>query len=103
MRTMKAAVFLRPGKIELAQKPIPAAGPGQALVKISTTTICGTDIHILTGDYPVKAGLTIGHEPVGVIAELGAGVMGYAVDQIEQAYDLFASQRDGVLKVAITM
>lgn len=81
MRTMKAAVFLRPGKIELAEKPIPTAGPGEALVKITTTTICGTDIHILKGDYPVREGLTIGHEPVGVIAELGAGVTGYTVGQ----------------------
>jgi len=81
MRTMKAAVFLGPGKIQLAQKPIPTAGPGQAVVKITTTTICGTDIHILSGDYPVKEGLTIGHEPVGVIAELGPGVEGYRVGQ----------------------
>jgi alcohol dehydrogenase len=81
MRTMKAAVFLRPGKIELTQKPVPTAGPGEAVVKITTTTICGTDIHILTGDYPVKEGLTVGHEPVGVIAELGAGVTGYTVGQ----------------------
>ncbi len=47
MRTMKAAVFVRPGKIELAQKPVPTAGPGQALIRITTTTICGTDVHIL--------------------------------------------------------
>jgi threonine dehydrogenase-like Zn-dependent dehydrogenase len=81
MRTMKAAVFLRPGKIQLAQKSVPIAGPGEALVKITTTTICGTDIHILSGDYPVKEGLTIGHEPVGMIAALGAGVTGYALGQ----------------------
>lgn len=81
MRTMKAAVFLRPGKIALEEKPIPTVGAGEALVKITTTTICGTDVHILKGEYPVAAGLTIGHEPVGVIAELGAGVTGYAVGQ----------------------
>jgi alcohol dehydrogenase len=81
MSTMKAAVFLRPGKIALAEKRIPTAGAGEAVVKITTTTICGTDIHILSGDYPVKEGLTIGHEPVGVIAELGAGVTGYSVGQ----------------------
>lgn len=81
MRTMKAAVFLRPGKIAIEEKPIPSAGPGEALIKITTTTICGTDVHILKGEYPVKEGLTIGHEPVGVIAELGAGVTGYTVGQ----------------------
>jgi alcohol dehydrogenase len=81
MRTMKAAVFVRPGKIVLDEKPIPKVGPGDALVKITTTTICGTDVHILKGEYPVKEGLTIGHEPVGVIAELGAAVKGYTIGQ----------------------
>ena len=83
MRTMKAAVYVRPGLIELADKPIPAAGQGSVVVKISTTTICGTDVHILKGEYPVAAGRTIGHEPVGVIAEIGAGVEGYAVGQVK--------------------
>lgn len=81
MRTMKAAVYVRPGLIELADKPIPTAGPGSVVVKISTTTICGTDVHILKGEYPVAAGRTIGHEPVGVIAEIGAGVEGCTVGQ----------------------
>ncbi|MEC5218292.1 alcohol dehydrogenase [Actimicrobium sp. GrIS 1.19] len=81
MRTMKAAVFLRPGKIALEDKPIPSPGPGDALIKITTTTICGTDVHILKGEYPVVAGLTIGHEPVGIIEQLGVGVTGYAVGQ----------------------
>ncbi|SMP63555.1 NAD(P)-dependent alcohol dehydrogenase [Noviherbaspirillum suwonense] len=81
MRTMKAAVFVRPGKIILDEKPVPSIGPGDALVKITTTTICGTDIHILRGEYPVEPGRIVGHEPVGVIAELGAGVTGYTVGQ----------------------
>ena len=81
MQTMKAAVFLGPGKIVLQEKPIPQPGFGEALIKITTTTICGTDIHILKGEYPVKKGLTIGHEPVGVIAALGPGVDGYSVGQ----------------------
>ena len=81
MRTMKAAVYVRPGLIEIADKPIPVAGPGSIVVKITTTTICGTDVHILKGEYPVDAGRTIGHEPVGVISEIGAGVEGYTVGQ----------------------
>jgi len=81
MPTMKAAVYLRPGKISIEEKPVPVPGPGEALIKITTTTICGTDIHILKGEYPVKPGLTIGHEPVGVIAALGAGVNGYELGQ----------------------
>ncbi len=81
MRMMKAAVFVRPGVISLAEKPVPVAGPGAVVVKITTTTICGTDVHILKGEYPVEAGLTIGHEPVGVIADIGAGVTGYTLGQ----------------------
>ncbi len=78
---MKALVFARPGKIELREKPIPTFGPTDALVKVTTTTICGTDVHILKGEYPVKEGLTIGHEPVGVIEKLGSAIQGFAIGQ----------------------
>jgi hypothetical protein len=44
-------------------------------------TICGTDIHIVRGEYPVRPGLTIGHEAVGVIHEIGPGVTRYHVGQ----------------------
>jgi threonine dehydrogenase-like Zn-dependent dehydrogenase len=74
---MKAAVFVEPGRIVLEDKPIPDIGPLDALVRITTTTICGTDVHILKGEYPVARGLTIGHEPVGVIEKLGSAVTGY--------------------------
>jgi threonine dehydrogenase-like Zn-dependent dehydrogenase len=74
---MKAAVFVEAGRIELTEKPIPDVGPNDALVRITTTTICGTDVHILKGEYPVVKGLTIGHEPVGVIEKLGSAVQGY--------------------------
>ena len=78
---MKAAVFVDKGRIELADKPIPDVGPNDALVRITTTTICGTDVHILKGEYPVAKGLTVGHEPVGVIEKLGSAVQGYTVGQ----------------------
>ena len=77
MATMKAAAFVEPGRIVLDEKPIPEIGPGEALLRVTTTTICGTDVHILKGEYPVANGLTIGHEPVGVIERLGAAVEGY--------------------------
>jgi threonine dehydrogenase-like Zn-dependent dehydrogenase len=78
---MKALTFISPGKIALVDKPIPQPGYGEALIKITTTTICGTDVHILKGEYSVKSGLTIGHEPVGTIAALGPGVTGYHLGQ----------------------
>lgn len=81
MKTMKAAVFVKPDKILLDEKPIPTVGPSDALIRITTTTICGTDVHILKGEYPVRSGLTIGHEPVGVIEQLGSAVNGYQIGQ----------------------
>src|SRR5690606_37574217 len=81
MAMMKAAVFVEPGRIELQDKPIPEIGPNDALLRITTTTICGTDVHILKGEYPVAAGLTIGHEPVGIIEKLGSNVQGYQEGQ----------------------
>src|SRR5690606_18958129 len=78
---MKAAIFVEPGRIVLEDKPVPDVGPTDALMRITTTTICGTDIHILKGEYPVVKGLTIGHEPVGVIEKLGSAITGYVEGQ----------------------
>ncbi|MBB4004541.1 NAD(P)-dependent alcohol dehydrogenase [Aurantimonas endophytica] len=80
-RMMKAAIFVEPGRIVLDEKPIPDVGPLDALIRVTTTTICGTDVHILKGEYPVEKGLTIGHEPVGVIEKLGSAVSGYQEGQ----------------------
>jgi len=63
MTTMQAAVFQGKGKIGLREVPRPVPGVGQALIKVTLTTICGTDVHILKGEYPVKEGLIVGHEP----------------------------------------
>ena len=79
--TMRATVFHGPNDIRVERVPRPHAGPGQAVVRITLTTICGTDIHIVKGEYPVRPGLVIGHEPVGIIEELGAGVTGYELGQ----------------------
>jgi threonine dehydrogenase-like Zn-dependent dehydrogenase len=81
MPKMKAAVLVEPGRIVLESKPIPDVGPLDALLRVTTTTICGTDVHILRGEYPVSKGLTIGHEPVGVIEKLGSAVTGFQEGQ----------------------
>jgi threonine dehydrogenase-like Zn-dependent dehydrogenase len=78
---MKANVFHGAGRFNLEEKPIPIPGYGQAVVKVRLTTICGTDIHIVKGEYRVKPGLTIGHEAVGIIHELGPGLTGYEIGQ----------------------
>src|ERR1700737_1405273 len=77
--TMKALVFYGPGQIGLETGPNPRPRAGEAVIRVTLTTICGTDLHILRGEYPVKPGLIIGHEPVGIIEEIGPGVTGYEI------------------------
>src|SRR4051812_42764608 len=79
MEKMKANVFRGKNDIRVEEVERPRAGIGDAVIRVTLTTICGTDLHILRGEYPVQPGLIIGHEPVGVIEELGAGVTGYGV------------------------
>jgi alcohol dehydrogenase len=73
---MKALVFNGTGKITVESRPKPSLQkPTDAIVKVNYTTICGTDLHILKGDVPeVQLGTILGHEGVGTIEELGAGV-----------------------------
>jgi threonine dehydrogenase-like Zn-dependent dehydrogenase len=79
MQTMRANVFHGPNDIRVEGVPRPTAGAGEAVIRITLTTICGTDLHILRGEYPVKPELVIGHEPVGVIEEMGEGLSGYKI------------------------
>src|SRR6478736_216987 len=74
METMKAVVFHGVNDLRLEEVPRPRAKAGQAVIRITATTICVTDVHIVKGEYPVRSGLILGHEPVGVIAELGEGL-----------------------------
>jgi len=76
---MRALIFYGPNQIGIESIPIPKPGYGEAVIRVTLTTICGTDVHILKGEYPVKPGLVIGHEPVGVIHELGPGIKDYSV------------------------
>jgi threonine dehydrogenase-like Zn-dependent dehydrogenase len=57
MQKMKATVFHGPNDIRIEEVPRPDAGAGEAVIRITLTTICGTDLHILRGEYPVKPGL----------------------------------------------
>ncbi len=76
---MKAFVYQGPGRKALEDRAIPAiAAPGDAVVRVVKTTICGTDLHILKGDVPTCApGRILGHEGVGVIDQVGAGVTAF--------------------------
>jgi alcohol dehydrogenase len=79
MEKMKALVFHGVNDIRVDEVQRPQAGVGEAVIRITLTTICGTDLHIVRGEYPVKPGLIIGHEPVGIIEELGPGIRGFEV------------------------
>lgn len=76
---MKALVYLGPGKRALADRPKPVVElPTDAIVKLSRTTLCGTDLHILNGDVPsVTTGRILGHEGVGVIEQVGSAVTSF--------------------------
>ncbi len=76
---MKALVYLGPGKKALEDRPLPAiAAATDAIVKITKTTICGTDLHILKGDVATcKPGRILGHEGVGVVDKAGPAVTAY--------------------------
>jgi alcohol dehydrogenase len=77
--TMKALVYLSPGKKGLVDRPKPTiAAPTDAIVRITKTTICGTDLHILEGDVPTcQPGRILGHEGVGVVETVGAAVTAF--------------------------
>jgi len=79
--TMKALVYHGPGKHAWEHKPRPSIQePGDAIVRITTTTICGTDLHILKGDLPlVTEGRILGHEGIGVIEQVGTAVSQFHV------------------------
>ena len=79
MEKMKATVFHGKDDIRVNEVIRPHAEIGEAVMRVTLTTICGTDLHIARGEYPVRPGLIIGHEPVGVIEELGEGVSGYNI------------------------
>lgn len=79
--TMKALVYHGPGERAWEDKPRPAIqDPSDAIVRITTSTICGTDLHILKGDLPaVTDGRILGHEGIGVVEQVGTGVSEFKV------------------------
>src|SRR6202171_6486639 len=78
---MRALVYHGPGQRSWDTVPNPTIQlPTDAIVKIDTSTICGTDLHILKGDVPaVKIGTILGHEAVGTIVETGASVTNFQI------------------------
>jgi NADPH:quinone reductase-like Zn-dependent oxidoreductase len=112
---MKANVFRGIDKLGIEEVERPRASAGEALIRVSLTTICGTDLHIVRGEYPVEPGRIIGHEAVGSHRRAGRGAQRLldrrpcaggchhpvrAVSLVS-VRALFGDRRDGVIKVAI--
>lgn len=75
---MRAAVLHAPGQpLALEERPVPHAGPGEVLVRVHACAVCRTDLHVADGELPdPKLPLVLGHQVVGVVAELGEGTRG---------------------------
>jgi threonine dehydrogenase-like Zn-dependent dehydrogenase len=80
--SMRAAVFHEPGVVVVQDRPVPAVGPGDLLVKVRAASVCGTDLRISRhGHFKIPAGRhrVLGHEVAGEIVATGGDVDGYAV------------------------
>jgi D-arabinitol dehydrogenase (NADP+) len=73
---MRAALITGPGRIAIEDVPRPQPKPGEAVVKVLACGVCGTDVHILAGEFPVRYPCIAGHEAVGIVEELGPEVSG---------------------------
>jgi len=77
---MRAVTFQAPGEVRIDEKPVPElAAADDALVRVEASGICGSDLHIYHGRFPVETGFTIGHEFVGTVLEAGPDVERVAV------------------------
>ena len=76
---MKALMKVAPGPgyLELRDLPRPEPGPGEVLLRVAATGICGSDLHIQDGEYQVVPPVVIGHETAGTVVAVGADVAGY--------------------------
>ncbi len=80
---MKAAVVLTPGTIAIEEVPDPAPGPTEVVVQPAAVGICGTDLHIMDGEFAPAFPIVPGHELAGEIVAVGSAVVGYTVgDQV---------------------
>src|SRR5215217_5650010 len=73
-----------PGRegVEVEPRDVPPPGPGELKIRIEASGLCGTDIHIASGEYPfARPGVTIGHEFAGIIVEVGPEVEGFGVGE----------------------
>lgn len=77
---MNTAVQLWDGQLSLISTPVPhVSSPDEVLVKVAFSGVCGTDLHILAGEFPSAKCVILGHEFAGVVSEIGTEVKGISV------------------------
>ena len=77
---MRAVVIDGAGQVRVDNRPDPVPpGPGGAVIEVTHTAICGSDLHFLEGHYPIGEPVAVGHEAVGVVAEIGSDVRDFSV------------------------
>lgn len=87
---MRACLFLGPGRLELREVPRPEPGPGEVVVRVRATGLCGSDLRVYRGEKGARAGVALGHEFAGEVAALGEGVAGPAVGTPVVVYPVIA-------------
>ncbi|HEV8648446.1 MAG TPA: alcohol dehydrogenase catalytic domain-containing protein [Actinomycetes bacterium] len=87
---MRAVVFRDVGRVEVSEVPEPhLSEPTDAIVRVTRTAICGSDLHLLHGKAPLEPGDTMGHEAVGLVEAVGSDVERFAVgDRVVAAFDI---------------
>ena len=74
---MRSSVYHGPGRIGVESREAPRPGPGELVVQVKACGVCGTDMHILDGEFPATPGIALGHEYAGIVHEVGKGVTGF--------------------------
>ena len=75
---MKSALLAAPRRFEIADVDVPQPAAGEALVRVRSVGVCGSDLHFYRGEFPLPAGFCLGHEVSGEVEALGKGVSGFS-------------------------
>ncbi len=98
---MKAAVVTKDHHVDVTDKTLRSLKHGEALLKMECCGVCHTDLHVKNGDFGDKTGVILGHEGIGVVAEVGPGVTSLKTRAIVPAWRGFT--KDAVIANTVTV
>lgn len=82
MAIMRAAELAGPGQaLRIVERPVPVPATDEVLIVVSACGVCRTDLHVMDGDIPARYPIVPGHEIVGLVVDMGAGVTGFSIGQ----------------------